>query len=155
MEAERRINNHQAGDVMVRVCYLSHSRHFLWPQLKKAACCIAMVTRSKWEKGSVDPYTHTRTHSCMFVTSITARYNHNSTRDAVRSEKKAPPGMKARDRSLILQQGALMAGGVGGEGRKLCFLPNSDLVSKPEHTVCKNAAWLRAAPFLPGGWCAL
>lgn len=35
------------------------------------------------------------------------------------------------------------------------FLPNNDLVSKPEHTVCENATWLRAAPFLSGGWFAL
>lgn len=34
-------------------------------------------------------------------------------------------------------------------------LPNSDLVSKPEHAVCENATWLSAAPFLPGGWFAL
>lgn len=46
-------------------------------------------------------------------------------------------------------------GVVGWWGGGVVFLPNSDLISKPEHTVCKNATWLSAAPFLSGGWFAL
>lgn len=31
------------------------------------------------------------------------------------------------------------------------FLPNRDLISEPEHTVCKDATGQGAAPFLPVG----
>lgn len=35
------------------------------------------------------------------------------------------------------------------------FLPNRDLISEPEHTVCKDATRHGAAPFLPVGRLAL
>lgn len=52
-----------------------------------------MGTRSKWEKGSVDS---AHLHSCRFVTSTTARYNHNTTHDAAGSKKK-PRGDEKKD----------------------------------------------------------
>lgn len=48
--------------------------------------------------------------------------------------------------------------GSGSREDKRCadvFLPNSDFVSEPEHTVCKDATRHGAAPFLPVGRLAL
>lgn len=114
--------------------------------MASTACCVAMGTGSKWETGTDDCALCSQLHLCHIKALWTpAQYRHNTTHDAGRSKKThkdeyeeyfiySPAGSLGITLS-DKQKDEIKTVVGGGETWADGFLPNWDLISKPEHTV--------------------
>lgn len=155
MEAERKINNHQTVTWWFSLEIYHGQTGFPWPQPCETTqkCCLLYRHGNRvktGEKTFVD---------CAHTQAACLSHQHQlgtiTTHMMLQGWKQEP----WRNISLMLFW--VTQKKVGKEScrwRKTqvdVFLPNCHLVSEPEHTVCENATWLSAAPFLSGGWFAL